>query len=148
MMQEGNVTERSWLFILGEEDEKLASEISSFARRKLAEDKFTDQDLDYIAKLDLGVVDGRLEVRAERLEQLRRLCRLCEVDFRAAPITSHRPVIGHLIVAAKRAVIPLIRALLREPMRQQRDFNAAAICLLAEISNELEALGAPDKIGR
>ena len=127
----------SWLSLLGAKDSDLEGEIARQAAVALAKKNFTQDDVSYIAKLDLSIVDGTLAVSGDRLERLRKLCRLWETDFRASPITSHRRFIGPLIVAAKRALYPMVKIVMREPMRQQRDFNAAAVCLLAELCNDL-----------
>ena len=86
----------------------------------------------------MKLCDGSLKLSKKRLEKLRRLCQLWEVNLKPAEITSHRKVIGPLIVAVKKLVYPILKVLLKETIKQQRDFNAAAVALIADLANESE----------
>ncbi|MCB0353122.1 MAG: hypothetical protein KDD64_06335, partial [Bdellovibrionales bacterium] len=77
------------------------------------------------------------DVSDEVLEKLRRLCQLWNVRLLPQEkITSHRPLIGPVIVAVKKAIFPIVRYILKDVLHQQRSFNAAAIQLLAEIASD------------
>ena len=84
-------------------------------------------------------VKGVLQVSNDQLEKLRRLCQVWDVDIRPGEITSHRPIIGRVIVAGKKLLFPVIRALLKNYLSQQREFNAAAISLLADLCSRNSA---------
>jgi len=65
-------------------------------------------------------------------EIFRRCCVTWEVD-RPARITSHRAVIGPLLVALKRAVRRMLRFQTEAPLSRQRDFNWNLLLLLREL---------------
>jgi len=65
-------------------------------------------------------------------EIFRRCCVTWEVD-RVTPITSHRPVIGPVLVAVKRVVRRLLRFQLEPHLSRQRDFNWNLLLLLREL---------------
>ena len=65
-------------------------------------------------------------------EIFRRCCVTWEVD-RLMPITSHRPVIGPVLVAVKRVVRRLLRFQLEPHLSRQRDFNWNLLLLLREL---------------
>jgi hypothetical protein len=72
----------------------------------------------------------------ERLEMLRSLCQIYSAGIRAANITSHRPVIGPLIVFVKKILFRSVAALLGPSFERQREFNAGVIRLLGDLCNE------------
>jgi hypothetical protein len=65
-------------------------------------------------------------------EIFRRCCVTWEVD-RAAPITSHRPLIGPLLVAVKRMVRRALRFQTEAQLSRQRDFNWNLLLVLREL---------------
>ena len=97
---------------------------------------YTPDEAAYVAKVDLSAVKDPLSVSDRRLEKLRRLCQAWDIEIRPVNITSHRRIVGPLIVAAKKMIFPVLRLFLKDFIRRQKEFNAAAIALLAELSNE------------
>ena len=65
-------------------------------------------------------------------EIFRRCCVTWEVD-RAPPITSHRSVIGPVLVAVKRAVRRVLRYQTEVQLSRQRDFNWNLLLVLREL---------------
>jgi len=99
---------------------------------RVAAGKFRENDVEYIRAMKLPVVEGALQVSDRQLEKLRRLCQLAEVDLIPARISSHRPLIGPVIVGVKRVLFSVLKVLFKDTFRKQRDFNAAVISYLAE----------------
>lgn len=133
-----------WLAVLGEEDRELAERCGSRVSAARDRGDFTIEDQKYIDSLRLDAVADRLDVSDEILERLRRMCQCWNVELRSGEITSHRKFVGPLIVAGKRLVYPLLRALLRDTLREQRRFNAEALSLLAELaSSSTRKIGEP-----
>lgn len=126
----------SWLTINGESNTELEAKLAALVANKIATKEYEQRDLEYIDMLKRPLIDGSLITSTQRLEKLRTLCQLWDVDIKAVKITSHRPVIGPIIVAFKKALQPIIKILLKDFIRQQKDFNAATISLLADLSNE------------
>lgn len=129
-----------WIKVLGSDDPSLEEAVNNAVRSKISSGEFAEKDVNYVASLERPLLPGELAVSAGRLEKLRRLCQLWDVDLKVTEISSHRPVIGPVIVAFKKMLVPLLRALFKDMIRQQRDFNAAAIKLLADLSNDIERM--------
>ncbi len=126
----------SWVSVSAESCSALSSLIEGRVESRIKAGEFLQKDIDYIANLKRPALDGAVGLSDVRLEKLRRLCQLWDIDIRPMQITSHRKIIGPVIVAIKRLTFPIIKMLLKDFIRQQRDFNASAILLLAELSRE------------
>lgn len=126
----------SWLTVPTGIDTGLQRLVEERVRDKVASGEYTADDIYYVANVELGLCKGELLLPDKQLERLRRLCQLWDVDLRAAEITSHRKIIGPIVVAVKKLLHPILRAFFKETLKQQRDFNAAVIAYLADLSNE------------
>ena len=124
-----------WIKVAGRDSPDIEQELEDRVNAAIGAGDYSRDDAAYIAKLNLGLTKGALDVSDDHLEKLRRLCQLWEVDIRIGEISSHRKIIGPLIVGAKRLLYPVLRVFLRDFIRQQRSFNAAAISLLGDLSN-------------
>jgi hypothetical protein len=113
----------------------LAAELEERVQQRLRTDEFKADEIKYVGKLDMRPVKGDLNISESELEKLRRLCQVWDIELRTENITSHRKVIGPLIVWTKKLILPVLKALFRNMIEQQKEFNAAAISLLAEIGN-------------
>jgi len=133
-----------WLTVLGNNDETLAEKLSALVADRVQAKKYGYDDVAYIKRIDRSIVHtiadstSGLSIGVVRLQKLRRLCQLWEVEVKVGEITSHRKVIGPIIVGFKRLLVPMMRILLKDTLRQQRDFNAAVILLLADLTEEVE----------
>jgi len=126
-----------WLTVLGERDEVLAARLGERVEARVRAGELTARHIADVAKMNLSPTKGSLVIPTVTLERLRRLCQLWDVDLRPArEITSHRRFIGPVIVAAKRLLFPIVRFFMQDTLRQQREFNATAIALLADLANE------------
>lgn len=126
----------SWITICGEEAKDFESQVAKQVEDKIALKKFTEDDIDYVAKLKLPLVGGALTVSDKDLEQLRRLCQLWDVELQPVAISSHRRFVGPIIVAIKKLLMPFMRAILKDTLKRQRDFNAATISFFADIMQQ------------
>jgi hypothetical protein len=108
---------------------------------RLQEGVVRAQDVDNIRNRALDLIPKDLSVDAVALEKLRRLCQLWEVDLHVGDISSHRKWIGPVIVQMKKLLFPVIRFFMKDFIREQRDFNAATIQLLAELCNQCSEKG-------
>lgn len=116
--------------------EALAEDLSRRKERRIAGGEFTQQDVLNIRNRPLDFLSKNLEMSPERLEMLRKLCQLWDVDIRPAMISSHRKVLGPIVVRVKKLLFPLVRFFLKDLIREQRAFNAAVITILSDICNE------------
>ena len=85
-------------------------------------------EVERVSHASLQVFDG-----ADAASEIfRRCCVTWEVD-RLAPITSHRSMIGPVLVTVKRVVRRLLRFQLEPHLSRQRDFNWNLLLLLREL---------------
>lgn len=124
-----------WLTICGETIPALEEQLKARAKQHLSVKGYTDNDVQYVAALERPLYQGNLKLSKVELEKLRALCQLWEVRLMPQKISSHRPVIGKIIVAVKRLLFPIFQVFMKDTMRQQRDFNAAVVSLLTELTS-------------
>lgn len=125
----------SWLKIGNEDTAELAGRLSALSAEKISSGEYARKDVEYIENLKARDIQSTLDLSVSDLEKIRRLCQLWDLDIKATEIKSHRPVIGPLIVAVKKLTLPVLKVLLKETVKQQREFNATAISLLTDICN-------------
>ena len=88
-----------------------------------------------IARIDFNLFQQGEPIDPEIFEEIRVACQLWNVDLPVSNFKSHRPIIGPVIVAFKKAFAPMIRFMLKDFIREQRDFNAATVALIAKSLN-------------
>lgn len=132
---------RSWLTVCGAGDDPLAIELSAQIAALEAEGRIPAQERGRVSGVSVGISNGAFVTSPKRLELLRNLCQLYSAGIRAEKFTSHRPVIGSLIVLVKKRLYPIVSALLGPSFRFQRDFNAGVIRLLGDLCNEADRNG-------
>ncbi len=101
-MEEDQTAENAkqcWLYRGAQPQEELARFSDACVMDKIEAGEYTRDEIAYIEKVDLQAVKGSLQVSKQRLEKLRRLCQCWEIDITVGEITSHRKIIGPLIVA-------------------------------------------------
>lgn len=125
-----------WISICGDAAEDYARSLRERVQARLTAGQFRADEIDFISSADFSVVQDRLLVSERELNVMRRLCQSWQVELRPMNITSHRKVIGPLIVGVKRLVYPLLQVLLKDFIKQQRDFNASAISMLGHLLQE------------
>ncbi len=124
----------SWLQVLGREDPELEAGLAASASERLKKIDFTQDDLEYIRKLNLIPKLKTSDLDPQIFTMLRRLCTLCDAKPLAQKITSHRPLIGPVIVAAKKILYSILSVLLKSREEQQRKFNTAALEVLIKLA--------------
>lgn len=127
-----------WIRICGNEEDELARELGARLERRIAAGQVNPDEIRRVEKLTF-LPSSRLELSSQALDKLRRLCQLWDVDLRCQTIRSHRPLIGPVIVAVKKLFYPVLRVFLKDTLRQQSDFNAAAVSLLADLAGAAQA---------
>jgi hypothetical protein len=142
------MTINNWIHIQGEPAPlDLLNKLEGGVASKIGSGSYSERDIKYLASLNRPVISQKLEVTAERLERLRAMCQAWDIDFKPGAVTSHRRFVGKFIVAAKRALQPIIKALLKDTIAQQRNFNAAVITAVTDLTNEVDKLRAEAKSG-
>jgi hypothetical protein len=122
-----------WITVCGQGAPELEASVSAKIKERLAHGEFTEQDMRIVADLGKRKDALRLNLSDAKLERIRRLCQLWDIELRPPhQITSHRRIVGPLIVGLKKLVYPILRVLLKDLIRQQRDFNGSVIAYLAE----------------
>lgn len=125
-----------WIFVAGEFNPQISSALAQRVAELRAAGKFSEVDERHIAQLSFSITRDGFTATPERVELLRRLCQLYSADVRPPAPTSHRKFIGPFIVFGKKLIQPIVNAVFGPALRNQREFNAAVVALLTDLSNE------------
>lgn len=129
-------SDEGWILREGAPDAALTRLVEERLRGRLERKEFAVADIEYVSKIRLRLGPGNpMDIAPDRLDRIRRLCQLWETDIKIGEIKSHRRFVGPIIVAVKRALMPVLKALMGETLKRQREFNAEVIHLLAQISS-------------
>ena len=129
-------TSENWLSVAGADASALAESLAASVRGWAESGVMPIGEPARVASVATGIAKGAFSTSRERLELLRELCHIYSAGIQSEKITSHRPVIGPVIVAAKTMLFRVIASLLGPTFRFQRDFNARVIRLLGDLCNE------------
>lgn len=113
----------------------LESKVASLRQRE----DFPANHEEDVRNLLLSTATGEFVTSPDRLARLRRLCQIYGVRIRPETITSHRRIIGPVIVAFKKVLFRIVEGLLGKTIKHQRDFNAEVVALLTDLCNEAAA---------
>lgn len=127
---------QDWFRVAGVDSVDISESLSLRVNSLIASGVMPQDDPERVAALSMGIAKGAFRVSPERLEMLRGLCHLYSAGIRAEKITSHRRLLGPLIVSTKKAIFRILSSLLGPSFRYQRDFNAGVIRLLCTLCNE------------
>lgn len=130
---------KNWIRAFGNYDTELSSKVESRIAARLAAKEFRADEVEYVRTADFCPVRGTLSVSEKELNTLRRLCQAWEIELRPGKITSHRPLIGPIIVAVKKLVFPLVQVFMKDLVKQQKDFNSSAIALMGSLLSERDS---------
>lgn len=127
---------QNWITLCGEPAPLISVDLESRVQARLQSKEFRQDELDYVGTATCLPIAGDLVVTESELNVLRRLCQSWDIELRPLTITSHRPIIGPVIVAVKKVLFPLVQVFLKDLIRQQRDFNSSAIALMGALVSE------------
>ena len=137
MRSEHNTTSNApWFTIAGSGDATLAARLTASVGRWAESGVMPANEPARVAAASTAITTGAFATSRERLELLRELCQIYSRGIQSEKITSHRPVIGPVIVAAKKILFRAVASLLGPTFQFQRDFNARVIRLLGDLCNE------------
>jgi hypothetical protein len=119
--------------ITGEAGRAAADKVRARLAERFARGVLDQDEIERISKLELRTFasDGVAS------EIFRRCCLTWEID-RVPPISSHRPVIGVLLVAVKRVLGRLLRYQTEVQLSRQRDFNWNLLLILRDLLEKQE----------
>lgn len=129
-------THNTWLEVMGSPDPALAERMSAMVAQLAVTGDMPADEQARVSRLSTVLTQGAFVVSPERLELLRGLCQIYSAGIRAEKITSHRRVVGPIIVFCKKLIFRVVSALLGPTFSFQRDFNAGVIRLLGSLCNE------------
>ena len=131
------MTNQLGIEICGERAEALEEELRSRLASRISSGDLSEVTIRSVEKTTFRPIPEGTDLAPESIERLRRLCQLWEVRLRVNEISSHRKVIGPVIVFAKRIMLRLMQFLMKDALHQQRSFNAEVIRALAEMSTQV-----------
>lgn len=125
-----------WLRVGGAADPQLEQAVATTVRSWVESENMPSNEAERVARVSTAIASRRFATSPERLEMLRSLCQIYSAGIRAGKISSHRPVIGPVIVFCKKVLFRAVAALLGPSFERQREFNAGVIRLLGDLCNE------------
>jgi hypothetical protein len=131
---ESTTPQGAGITICGRHDEALEERMRARLSQAVQQGRIREHDLTYLSLHQLAILKQTAEFSDLQLELFRKLTVSWDLRPNSRPITSHRPLVGRLIVLGKRLFFPLVRAALQEELAQQREFNGAVIEFLAAAS--------------
>jgi len=126
----------TWLEVAGEVSPALEEQLAAEVHNLSAKGVMPLDEQSRVAKLSTALTNESFVVSPERLELLRGLCQIYSAGIRAEKISSHRKLLGPVIVKVKQLIFRVISVLLGPTFSFQRDFNAGVIRLLGSLCNE------------
>ena len=129
-------SKHTWIKIAGSSDVTLAKEIAADVADLIARNQMPVNEPERVAELSTAISRGAFMASFERMELLRGLCQIYSAGIRSEKITSHRKLIGPVIVFMKKGIFRVVSALLGPTFQLQRDFNAGVIRILGDLCNE------------
>jgi hypothetical protein len=127
-----------WLEVCGQTDAELSESLHTRVKSLVGEGEFSWDEVAYVAAVSMKAGSKSLSVSDLQLEKIRRACQLWDVDLHIKELSSHRPFVGPIIVGFKKLLYPILKAFLKDFIRQQRSFNAAALALIIDRYSEDE----------
>jgi hypothetical protein len=123
----------------GEPDAKLLEgRVSDALQLRLKQrSDLNEEEIRNVSELKARLLPEGYELDLPTTERLRLLCRLSQAELRpAASITSHRKLVGPLIVRAKRLLWPLLRAPFKDSFAALDEFNSQVVEFLGHVLAE------------
>jgi uncharacterized small protein (DUF1192 family) len=114
--------------IAGEQGRQALERVRARLADRMARGILEREEVERVSAKRLHTFDGDEAAS----EIFRRCCVTWEVD-RTPPITSHRAVLGPVLVAVKRAVRRVLRYQTEAQLSRQRDFNWNLLLVLREL---------------
>ena len=121
-----------WFRLPGADAETIAERVRERVEARVASGVLSAEEIDRVTSARVRV----LPVGGELSEAFRRCCIAWEVD-RSERLTSHRPIVGPLIVLVKRAVRRLLRFQNQAAIARQQEFNRNLLVVLGEVLERL-----------
>jgi len=102
-------------------------------QRVAADPHYTFQEIDEVERCSKQLFARDFPLSEEATERFRYLARFAQFELRPTFLRSHRPIIGPVIVTAKRIAWRVLSALLKDAVRGQQLYNYAVIRNLATL---------------
>ncbi len=134
----------SWIVLLGNEGHALEQDLKRRLDDRIAgklaaptvQGKPTAEEVRYVTELELKIPAAGNHLNEQDHALLRALCRLSNVELLPFSISSHRRFVGPIIIKVKRLIFRFLQVLLRDVLRQQREFNMRAVEMISVLSRK------------
>lgn len=111
---------------------------ASLAQRQQTMPDYPQEEIDHISQLDRRLFPSGFELNEELTTRFRALSALSRCELRPLhQIKSHRPLIGPLIVKAKRLLFPLVAVHFKESFKALQEFNSWSVANQAALAVEV-----------
>jgi hypothetical protein len=114
---------------------------SALAERLSGNDAYNKEEITKVSNLKSKLMPEGFVLSTEQTENLRALCKLSKVELKPArEITSHRKIIGPVIVFLKKLTWPLMQIHLKDTFNELSDFCSWTVKTIAKQTIEIEEL--------
>lgn len=115
---------------------------TSLSQRLHGNAQYSEEEIERVSTLSSRLFPANFEISTKDSEQMRALCMLSKAELHSASkISSHRPLLGRLIVPVKRFFWNILSAQLRDSFAGVQEFQMWAVVNQAKLLtriNELE----------
>jgi hypothetical protein len=132
MTDKSNSKEECWIFLGKEPLTQLQLTVNTLCEQKINRDSYKISDIEYLTDLKPLIfrdIDLSLEeIKDKNTLLLRRIIKSWSYELpNPQEITSHRRVIGPIIIISKKLLLRILKPFLVRFHKQQRDFQSAVI---------------------
>lgn len=127
---------KGWLVVGGEDRPEIEVAVQAAVAAQIAKGAYPEGTIAHMLERKLALVNRTLQISDQHLVAIRRVSACWDIQLTPPQISSHRRIIGPIIVGVKRLLFPLLSILLKDLLRKQREFNAAVLEALVEIAAE------------
>lgn len=113
---------------------ELSESLSERLGQRIKSGKFKHEDIAYVSRLSLFPISDASSISPSSLENLRRLSETFEIKFEPRIVSSHRKIIGPLIVLSKKILFRVLGSVLKESFAKQTKFNAEVVSFVAQLA--------------
>ncbi len=104
-------------------------------------ESYNQKEIDSVSNFQHRLVPAGLLLEEKSLEELRALASLSRIRLKPpSQISSHRPVIGKLIVAVKKATWPLVNFHLKDTIEAMEEFSGRMVASHSKALSRIKEL--------
>ena len=97
---------------------------AALANRLASAPNYSAEEINEVSSTAINLTKNIKDIDEKSFERLRSLAKLSQTELKPSSISSHRKIIGPIIVTIKKLVWPFIHAQLKDSFNSNKEFNA------------------------